>query len=397
MTPSRRARAARLAPACLLLAPAFLLLAACGDGGDPGAAGADRDTSAETVLGDPPEASGFPAGWSAPPLDWDRCDDPSGASPEGGGPTGAMQCATLEVPLDWALPDGEQIELTLARRLATGTRIGSLLTNPGGPGGSGVDFLAAQPLGAELHESFDVVSWDPRGVGRSTGLDCDDRADDLYAADPTPDDAGEAAAIEEVAAGIASDCAESGGDLLAHMNTEEVARDLEAIRLALGGEKLNYLGFSYGTHIGQEYAELFGDRVRAMALDGVVDPSLGFEDFLLGQAEAFEAAFGRQADACASAGIASCGVEDLGAAYDTVLRAAESAAPGTTTADGGDEPTPAEVALAATYTGYLPEGWRQLGPALSDALDGEPGPLRSLAASYVSLADYGPYAAVVCT
>lgn len=304
-----------------------------------------------------------------------------------------MECATLTVPLDWGEPSGATIDLALARTKANGDRIGSLLTNPGGPGASGIEFLTHSPLGPELAESFDIVSWDPRGVGRSTSVDCDEHTEELYLADPTPDDDAERAAAQQAAAEVVADCALAGGDLLEHLHTEEVARDLEAIRLALGSEKLNYLGFSYGTHIGQEYAELFGDRIRAMALDGVVDPALGFEEFLIGQAEAFEAAFERQADACDEAGEATCGVDDLIEAYDDVVTAAEASEIDT----DGVPLEPAQVATAATYAGYISDGWMLLGPALGEALAGDGTGLAELAASYTALGAYGPYAGVVCT
>jgi pimeloyl-ACP methyl ester carboxylesterase len=192
---------------------------------------------------------------------------------------------------------------------------------------------------------------------------------------------------------VVTDCALAGGDLLEHLYTEDVARDLEAIRLALGSEKLNYLGFSYGTHIGQEYAELFGDRIRAMALDGVVDPALGFEEFLIGQAEAFDAAFERQAGACEETGEPTCGVDDLVEAYDDVVAATE----GSEIDNGGVPLQPAQVATAATYAGYISDGWMLLGPALGEALAGDGTGIAELAASYSALGAYGPYAGVVCT
>lgn len=346
----------------------------------------DASRSTAATLDPPSAASGFPADWTAEEPDWHPCDEDVTSA-------AALECSTLEVPLDWAEPDGESIELALARTSATGERVGTLVTNPGGPGASGIDFLASGHLGSDLTEHFDVVSWDPRGVGRSTAVDCEEQVDELYLADPTPDDDAERAAAQQVAEQVSADCATAGGELLEHLNTEVVARDLEAIRLALGGEKLNYLGFSYGTHIGQEYAELFGNRIRAMVLDGVVDPSLGFEDFLMGQAEAFDAAFVRQAQQCDDAGPGACGVDDLIGAYDRVLADAEAQRIDTSTG----HLQPSQVALAATYVGYLDGGWNLLGPALAEGLAGDGTELAALAGSYVDLGDYGPYAGVVCT
>ncbi len=351
-------------------------------------------STAESFTEPPTESSGFPADWSPGELDWTECDL---------GSASRFECATLPVPLDWSNSDGATIDLALARSKPTraptdGEPVGSLIANPGGPGASGIDFLAAGPFDADLASHFNLVSWDPRGVGRSTSVDCDGHAADLYMADPTPDDDVERSEASDAATAIVADCTGAGGDLLEHLNTEEVARDLEAIRLALGSEKLNYVGFSYGTHIGQEYAELFGPSIRTMVLDGVVDPALDFEQFLTGQAEGFDAAFEEQSQACAGAGIETCGVQDLTSAYDEVMQQAESGTIGLgPDGSGAARLAPAQVALAATYTGYLTDGWQMLGPALADALDGDGRSLAALAASYVDLAAYGSYAGVVCT
>ncbi|MEZ5348446.1 MAG: alpha/beta hydrolase [Microthrixaceae bacterium] len=368
----------------LPLVAALAVLAGCGGGSAD-----DESQPPETVTAAPAEESGFPAGWQPEALQWSTCDG-SGADPA----SRAQECAALAVPLDWSDPDGETIELALARIRATGDRSGSLLVNPGGPGASGIDYLGPFAGETTLGTDFDLVSWDPRGVGRSTSVDCDAHVRELYAADPSPDDAQETEALETAAAEVAADCAEAAPELLEHLHTDEVARDLEGIRLALGAEKLNYLGFSYGTHIGQAYAEMFGDRIRAMVLDGVVDPSQGFEEFLLGQVEAFDTSFAEQTRRCSQAGAAACGVEDLEASYDRVVAALEEQP---LSAGSSGEVGPAEVATAATYTAYLPDGWTLLGPALAAAEDGRGDSLAQLASSYVSIGSYGPYAGVVCT
>jgi pimeloyl-ACP methyl ester carboxylesterase len=331
--------------------------------------------------------TGFPSGWTPGSTEWSACD----LGPRRG------ECAVLEVPLDWSDPDGPQVELALARVPASGERVGPLLVNPGGPGGSGVDFVGGL-AGGPLAERFDLVSWDPRGVGRHTAVSCDGPASEFLALDPEPDDAAEQAGLEAAADAVARACAEDAGELLGHLTTEDTARDLEAIRLALGGEPLSFLGFSYGTHIGQAYAELFGDRVRAMVLDGAVDPAQGFEEFLVGQAAAFDRAFATQHEQCAAAGAGACGVDDLTRAYDEVARAVEDAPlPASPPEVGPREVGPADLAVAAAYTAYLDGGWELLGPALAEALDGSGDGLAELARSYRDLAAYGPYAAVVCT
>lgn len=363
------------------LRPAAVLAAACVLVAGCSSEGVARPTD-PVAGGSSDPASGFPSGWTPRPTEWSPCD------------LGARrgECAALEVPLDWSDPGGPQVELALARVPTAGRRVGPLLVNPGGPGGSGVDVVGGLATSA-LAERFDLVSWDPRGVGRSTRVSCDGPASEFLALDPEPDDATEQAGLEAAADAVARACAQDAGELLGHMATEDTARDLEAIRLALGGEQLNFLGFSYGTHIGQAYAELFGDRVRAMVLDGAVDPAQGFEEFLVGQAAAFDRAFAAQHEQCAAAGDGACGVRDLTGAYDEVAREVEDAPLPAEGATVG----PADLAVAATYTAYLDRGWELLGPALAEALDGSGDGLAELARGYRDLAEYGPYAAVVCT
>lgn len=328
-----------------------------------------------------PRATGFPDGWQPPALDWERCDLPRGG-----------RCATLVVPLDWDDPGGPTIDLRIGRIPAGGDAIGPLLMNPGGPGGSGLEYLSHDPVSSDLAERFDLVGWDPRGVGASTAVRCDGSVGDLLAADPDPDTAAEQAALDAAGRAVSSDCGATQGDLLPHVGSRDVARDMEAIRRALAAEQISYLGFSYGTLLGQLYADMFPDRVRAMALDGVVDPTQGYDAFLLGQLEAFEARFRRDTEACAEAGARRCGVGDLGAAYDEVKRRVE-----VEPLRGGDRPVgPAELATAAISTGYGAAGWSDLGPALADALDGDGGPLWELADSYYDFGGFTSYAAVEC-
>ena len=340
-----------------------------------------NEAPSSTVRPADPATSGFPADWSPAPLDWAPCEfDPT------------LDCSELEVPRDWSEPDGPTLTLALARRPATGRSEGTLLTNPGGPGGSGVDFIAGGPLSDETEQRFDTVSWDPRGVGASTAVDCDAGVQDFERLDSQPDTPQEQADLDAAAATVSSDCGREAGDLLPFVGTANVARDLEAIRLALGGEPLNYVGFSYGTQIGQEYAALFPTHIRSMVLDGVVDPNLSFTEFLTAQAQAFEQSFNGNANACADAGVAACGVADLAGTYDRVIARAETQPLRTPTGALG----PSEIAVAATYSAYVPQGWRELGPALASADVGDGGKLADLAASYYDFGGYPSYAAVVC-
>jgi len=341
----------------------------------------ERTAPSSTVQPADPSTSGFPADWTPAPLDWSPCEIDPG-----------LDCSELDVPRDWAKPDGPTVTLALARRPATGTSEGTLLTNPGGPGGSGVDFIAGGPLSDETEQRFDTVSWDPRGVGASTAITCDAGVEDFVHADSQPDTPQEQSDLDAAAAQISADCAREAGDLLPFVGTANVARDMEAIRLALGGEPLNYVGFSYGTQIGQEYAALFPTHIRSMVLDGVVDPSLSFTEFLTAQAQAFEQSFNANAIACADVGVTTCGVSDLAATYDRVIARAETEPLRTPTGSLG----PSEIAVAATYSAYVPEGWRELGPALASADLGDGGKLADLAASYYDFGGYPSYAAVVC-
>ncbi len=207
-------------------------------------------------------------------LDWGRCK----ASGEDPAPGGDWQCATLRVPLDWSEPGGTTIGLALIRAKATGDdRLGSLLFNFGGPGASGVSTLPSYAdTFSGLRERYDLVSWDPRGVAGSEGVRC--RSDkEIQAAessvDGTPDTPSEERAFLRDAAEFGKGCQEAAGKLMAHVSTTDTARDMDRIRQALGDDRLNYFGISYGTELGGVHAHLFPEKVGRMTLDAVVDPT----------------------------------------------------------------------------------------------------------------------------
>lgn len=196
-----------------------------------------------------------------------------------------IDCATLRVPVDWNNPHGTTIELALARHKATdpSRRIGPLLVNPGGPGGSGVDFVkqADDPRGygagmfsADLRARFDIIGWDPRGVGASSPIQCDAA---LLADPPSPfpTSRAEFATLTAYNRTLADNCRDETGPVLDHIDTASTARDLDAIRAALHQGQLSFYAMSYGTQIGEQYAELFPQNVRAMALDSTMDHSVG--------------------------------------------------------------------------------------------------------------------------
>jgi len=214
------------------------------------------------------------------------------------------ECTTVTAPLDWSDPAGGSIDLAVIRSIAgePDDRVGSLMVNPGGPGGSGWDYVAAASFPG-LSDRFDIVGWDPRGVGRSTPVTCytnaTDRDESLYG---TFDDAyGTQGWIDDLTASseeYAAACAAETGDLLSHIDTASTARDLDLLRAVLGDEKLNYLGYSYGTRIGATYAELYPEKVGRMVLDGAIDPVLSDFEMLKAQMVGFERAFSNYLEFC---------------------------------------------------------------------------------------------------
>src|SRR6266550_217880 len=204
-----------------------------------------------------------------------------------------FQCGTLQVPLDYSHPEGRTISLALVRTQAKdkAARVGSLLVNPGGPGESGIEYLRADISSLKnLNLRFDLVAWDPRGVAGSTPVTCVDgpQLDAYLSIDSVLDDPQEKQDAMQADKDFAAGCQRRSGDLLPFMDSASTARDMDQIRASLGDAKLTYLGFSYGTYIGQWYAHLFPTHVRALSLDGVVDPAVNANDSLLGQLVGFE-------------------------------------------------------------------------------------------------------------
>lgn len=231
-------------------------------------------------------------------IDWGECaEDVTEQSQDD------LECATVTVPLAWDTPDGEDIEISLVKLPATGESEGSLLTNPGGPGGSGVDFVGRSGstlFSQELRESYDLIGFDPRGVSRSAGIEClDDAQTDEYRAD-TYDAATEEGldATLEWTDRISEACASNSGDVLPYLDTYSVARDLDVLRATLGDEELDYLGFSYGTYLGATYADLYPERTGHIILDGALDPQLTADQISEGQAEGFDQALDAFAQYC---------------------------------------------------------------------------------------------------
>lgn len=187
----------------------------------------------------------------------------------------------MKAPLDYKKPDGGEIKLAVARKKATGPgkRIGSLLVNPGGPGGSAIEYLqsyAAIGYPAQVRARYDMVAIDPRGVARSEPVVCltGPQMDTYTQVDQTPDDAAEVTELGGAYTKFANGCEQRSGEILPHVSTVETARDMDMLRALLGDERLHYVGASYGTFLGATYAGLFPARVGRLVLDGAMDPSL---------------------------------------------------------------------------------------------------------------------------
>ncbi len=213
-----------------------------------------------------------------------------------------VQCGEIRVPADWAKPTGPTTMLTLARRRATDPahRIGALLVNPGGPGGSAVDFTfgANTFFSAQVQRRFDIVGMDPRGVGRSSPVLC---SRDLVDTIPSPliESAQAYAATVTFNRKLAADCARRTGPQFAHVDTTSVVRDLDAVRAALGEQQISFYGASYGSLIGEQYAESYPKRLRALVLDSVMDHSASLGNLLLRETDAAQDAFNEFVAWCA--------------------------------------------------------------------------------------------------
>ena len=376
----------RRAVALLVVTVLVAAVGACGSSSGGGPA-ADPSSAVPATSTDPLASASAGAADAGDdpvpePLHWSSCDD-------------GFDCATLTVPVDYAVADGPSIQLGVTRRPATDRdhRIGSLVVNPGGPGGSGIDWVQGRdPRDTALNDRFDIVGWDPRGVGRSAPVDCGPTAEGFLSLDPSPNTPAEQAALEASAQRVAADCARQAGPVLDHLDTPTTVRDLEQLRRALGEDTLTYEGYSYGTAIGLGYAERYPGRVRALVLDGMDQPDWDLTDLLAAQAQAFEKAVAVMFDGCDRDPV--CPVHDAGATYDRVARALETEP----IADGsGGRFGPGELAVAATMSTYAPATAPQFlaGLARADRGDGS-GLMRFVEVYRQETQNYGAYAGVSC-
>ncbi|KUN36264.1 peptidase [Streptomyces longwoodensis] len=343
---------------------------------------------------------------TAQELRWKDCPAPSQA--EGGGsapsplPDGdAWQCATMKAPLNWDDPKGDTLGIALIRAKASGDpgrRIGSLLFNFGGPGGSGVTTLPAFGEDyAALRTRYDLVSFDPRGVGRSDGVRCENhqQLDAYFQQDMTPDDAAERTTLLDNTKEFNAACEKNSKEVLPHVRTTDAARDMDLMRQVLGDAKMHYFGISYGTELGGVYAHLFPRTVGRAVFDAVVDPTQTSEQGTLGQARGFQRALDNYAEDCTSK-TEDCPVGDTPA--DVKNRIARLLAQ----LDAQPLPGvfPRELTQSAATNGiaqalYSRDFWEYLTEGLEQAYDGDGRTLMLLSDSMNGRGENGEYSNLV--
>lgn len=297
-------------------------------------------------------------------LDWSACD------------TG-FECTTVTAPLDWSHPSAGSIDLALIRQRATsGSSIGSLLINPGGPGASGISFVRDSvdfAVADAVQRQYDVVGFDPRGVGESTAVKCYGAADmDAYLFDIIDSPRGSAdweAARTQADQGFADACDANSNGILPYITTQNAARDLDLLRGVLGDKKLNFLGYSYGTFLGATYAGLYPDRVGRLVLDGALDPSISGLDVGAIQAKGFESALRAYVASCLEGsdcpfrGTVDDGMADISSLLASVDRDPLPSSDGRML--GADS-----LLTAILYPLYSRDSWPALTSMLTDVLAG---------------------------
>jgi pimeloyl-ACP methyl ester carboxylesterase len=349
-------------------------------------------------------AAATSAALEARPIEWNDCStkiDPIIAGRPGADRNLAFQCGTTDVPVGYDDPAGGTLQLFLLKATLAGqtNRIGSLLVNPGGPGVSATDaaIQSALTLPLDVLSRFDIVGVDPRGVGLSTPVECisDQQKDQVFAADPRVMDA---AALDTAFTRVdaaADACAQKYRAALGAFDTVDSARDLDRVRESLGDERLTYLGYSYGTTLGSTYAELFPDRVRALVLDGAVDPDAAPEQSAEAQARSFETAFDTFATTCTGlVGGCPVGADPRGFLGALLTQAAGAPIP-SSRAGETRQATPGLILNGVRSALYQPSAWPQLAQSLANAHNGDAAGILTLADTYTGRNDNGTYSNVV--
>ena len=350
--------------------------------------------------------SAFPSPLSNQPstssLNWQNCSIPDAPS---------LLCAQLEVPLDYDNPQRKTITLGLTKlpALSSTTRVGSLLFNPGGPGSPASASLAIAAQGVAVftpgvRNRFDIIGLDPRGVGLSTPLDCDPAiANERVSLFPTDEASFQKLLAHNKAYG--QSCIERTGDLIYHIDAKSVARDMEAIRVALGDGKLNFLGLSYGTILGSMYLELYPNNIRTLALDGNVDLAVPETYGLIAETSTFENSFNRFAKYCSQNETCALYQKDIPTLFDNLLVEADKKpipAPGcdgiVCSKDVSSEELLANLENALIVKdpwSFVNSSWIRIGDALASAMNGDATLLSNRLASDKHRSNY-PYLAIGC-
>ncbi|WP_326694307.1 alpha/beta hydrolase [Streptomyces sp. NBC_01766] len=364
-----------------VLALAGLLVSGCSSGSSaPGAS-----TSGTRASGSAPSADLAP--YYTQKVTWRSCGAPG------------FECATMKAPLDYQKPKDGDIELAVSRKKATdpGRRIGSLLVNPGGPGGSAIQYLqgyAAIGYPAAVRARYDMVAVDPRGVARSEPVECltGKQMDTYTEVDQTPDDASETQKLTTSLKGFAQGCEKHSAKILPHVSTVEAARDMDVLRGILGDKKLNYVGASYGTFLGATYAGLFPDRVGRLVLDGAMDPSLSSLEMNRDQTAGFETAFQSFAADCIKHKNCPLGTASTADASHR-LEAFFSRLDAKPVPTGQSRPLTESLATTGVISAMYDEtSWPDLRTALTQAMSGNGAGLLALSDSYYERSGDGKYA-----
>ncbi len=371
----------------VFLVAAALVLAACGSSDDSGSA-ATTGACTTTAQRRPQTTSTTEtsAAAAASTLDWKSCPD-AGAR---------IECATLTVPIDYENASGGTIDLALMRLPASkkSERVGSMLVNPGGPGVPGTELIPAATSiwPKDIRDRFDIVAWDPRGTGGSAPVDCVADVDRYFAEpDPSPDTPAEKQELVDRAQEFDNACEKADGPMLAHISTVDTANDLERIRQALGEDTITYFGFSYGSELGATYATLFGKHIRAMVLDGAIDPDLDGVETAHAQAVGAEHALDSFLADCSSH--RTCAFNNNGnaeGAFDTLMAKLDSN-PLPPPEKGRPEVGQGVALNAVIQALYSVDLWPSLAEALNDAQHGNGDGLLALSDSYLEREDNGTW------
>ncbi|GAB2766834.1 alpha/beta hydrolase [Terrabacter koreensis] len=338
-----------------------------------------------------PASGDYPAalrGFYTQQVSWSPCPD-----------NAKHECGTMQVPVDYADPTGGRFTLALRKAPATdpAKRIGSLVINPGGPGGSGVEYAqyASFVFSPEVRSAYDIVGFDPRGIGASSPVRClgDSDMDLLFSDDPTPDSAAERAKLLGDVDAITKRCAARGGQRALHMSTAEVARDMDVMRVLLGDERLNFFGGSYGTFLGAMYADAFPKKVGRMVLDSAMSPNQTEQQEMTYDIQGFESSIDAFIDWCVARSDCALG-SDKGSARQKIVDLLDSveknglktSKPGLTTIGEG------WVGFSIFMCLYSDTSWPTLNRGLAQALTGKGDILLAKGMSVVERSASGAYA-----